>query len=122
MRLLRRPSGWIDWARDGLIAAGCVLVGFLARLVIDTLIPGQVPFVTFYPAVMAASLIAGYRTGLITVVLSTPLALVAFTDEAGVPVVATTLSSVVVNRVGGLAAGEVALVATSGDGDGDSAL
>lgn len=78
MPFARRPSSWTDWLRDIAIAVACVVVGYLARLLIDSLIPGQVPFVTFYPAVMAASLIAGYRAGLIGVALSTPLALVAF--------------------------------------------
>ena len=78
MRLASRPSGWIVWLRDLLVAAGSVGVGFVARLLIDSLIPGQVPFVTFYPAVMAASLITGYRAGLIAVALSTPLAVIAF--------------------------------------------
>jgi two-component sensor histidine kinase len=57
---------------------GCVLAGFLARLLVDVLINGQVPFVTFYPAVMAASLIAGYRSGFAAVLLSTPFAIFAF--------------------------------------------
>ncbi|MFT3724330.1 MAG: HWE histidine kinase domain-containing protein [Hyphomonadaceae bacterium] len=67
-----------SWARAALVAAPCVLAGYLARLLIDTLIPGQVPFVTFYPAVMAASLIAGFRSGFLAVAVSTPLAVVAF--------------------------------------------
>lgn len=61
-----------------LVAAGCVLGGYLARLLIDFFIRGQVPFVTFFPAVMAASLIAGVRSGLAAVVLSTPVAVLAF--------------------------------------------
>ena len=65
-------------AKAALIAAPCVLAGYLARLLIDTLIAGQVPFVTFYPAVMAASLIAGFRAGFLTVAASTPLAIFAF--------------------------------------------
>lgn len=67
-----------SWARAFLVAIACVAAGYLARLLVDTLISGQVPFVTFYPAVMAASLIAGFRAGLIVVVLSTPLAVLAF--------------------------------------------
>ncbi len=67
-----------SWTRALLIAVPCVLLGYVARLLVDLLIQGQVPFVTFYPAVMAASLIAGFRAGLIVVVLSTPLVVFAF--------------------------------------------
>jgi two-component sensor histidine kinase len=69
------------WLRAALVAAPCVLAGYLARLAIDQLIHGQVPFVTFYPAVIAASLIAGYRAGALTVLASTPLAVVAFSGQ-----------------------------------------
>ena len=67
-----------SWARALLVAAPCVLLGYIARLLVDMLIPGQVPFVTFYPTVMAASLIAGFRAGLLVVVLSTPFVVFAF--------------------------------------------
>lgn len=67
-----------SWLRAGLVALPCVAGGYLARLLIDALISGQVPFVTFYPAVMAASLIAGFRAGLLVVAASTPLAVMAF--------------------------------------------
>lgn len=66
------------WIRALLVAAPCVLLGYIARLLVDILIQGQVPFVTFYPAVMAASLIAGFRSGLLVVLLSTPLVVFAF--------------------------------------------
>ncbi len=69
------------WLRALLVAIPCVLVGYLARLAIDQLIQGQVPFVTFYPAVIAASLIAGFRAGALTVLLSTPLAVTAFSGQ-----------------------------------------
>ena len=67
-----------QWVYALLIAIGCVAAGYLARMAIDALIKGQVPFVTFYPAVMAASLIAGMRSGILAVVISTPIAAVAF--------------------------------------------
>lgn len=67
-----------SWAKALLVAVPCVVAGYLARLLIDSLIADQVPFVTFYPAVMAASLIAGFRAGALVVVLSTPLAVLAF--------------------------------------------
>jgi two-component sensor histidine kinase len=59
------------------------------RLLIDQFIHGQVPFVTFYPAVIAASLIAGFRSGLATVLLATPLAVFAF--EGQYPIATTTI-------------------------------
>jgi len=68
----------VSWLRAALVAAPCVLAGYLARLLIDQLIHDQVPFVTFYPAVIAASLIAGFRAGFLTVLVSTPLAVLAF--------------------------------------------
>lgn len=67
-----------SWVRAALVALPCIVAGYLARLLVDTLIAGQVPFVTFYPAVMASSLIAGFRAGLLTVAGSTPLAVLAF--------------------------------------------
>ncbi len=66
------------WLFVILVAIACVAAGYVGRLGIDSLIHGQVPFVTFYPAVMAASLIAGIRSGILAVVLSTPLAISAF--------------------------------------------
>jgi two-component sensor histidine kinase len=72
-------SGWRGgWLFAIAVAAACVVAGFIARLLVDVLIHGEVPFVTFYPAVMAASLIAGYRSGFAAVALSTPFAVFAF--------------------------------------------
>lgn len=70
--------GVSGWLRVVAVAVACVLAGYLARLGIDGLISGQVPFVTFYPAVMAASLIAGIRSGILAVILSTPVTATAF--------------------------------------------
>ncbi|MDP3494113.1 MAG: HWE histidine kinase domain-containing protein [Hyphomonadaceae bacterium] len=67
-----------SWVGALLVAVPCVLLGYVARLLVDMAIQGQVPFVTFYPAVMAASLIAGFRAGLLVVLLSTPLVVFAF--------------------------------------------
>jgi two-component sensor histidine kinase len=71
-------AGRESWRSALLVAFACTALGYLARIAIDAIIPNQVPFVTFYPAVMAASLIAGIRSGMIAVVISTPLALAAF--------------------------------------------
>lgn len=79
MRLFgRAPAQRVSWLHAALVAAPCVLAGYLVRLLIDQLIHDQVPFVTFYPAVIAASLIAGFRAGFVTVLVSTPLAVWAF--------------------------------------------
>ena len=69
------------WLRAALVAIPCVIAGYLLRLLIDQLIHGQVPFVTFYPAVIAASLIAGFRAGALTIVGSTLLAVLAFSGQ-----------------------------------------
>ena len=69
------------WLKAVLVAIPCVLGGYLARLLIDSFIHGQVPFVTFYPAVIAASLIAGLRSGLLVILISTPLAVTAFEGQ-----------------------------------------
>lgn len=75
------------WLRAALVAVPCVVAGYLLRLLIDQLIHGQVPFVTFYPAVIAASLIAGFRAGALTVLISTPVAVLAF--EGPYPIATT---------------------------------
>jgi two-component sensor histidine kinase len=78
MKILGGLAGKASWLRAVLVALACAALGYLTRLAIDVFIPGQVPFVTFYPAVMAASLIAGIRSGVLAVALSTPIALMAF--------------------------------------------
>jgi two-component sensor histidine kinase len=77
----------LSWLRSGLIAVACVAVGALARMGLDLVIHGQVPFATFYPAVIAAGLIAGVRAGVIAVILATPLAVFAF--DAQYPIATT---------------------------------
>ena len=74
----KRASDVKGWLFVIAIALICVAGGYLLRLAIDVLIHGQVPFVTFYPAVMAASLIAGIRSGILAVIVSTPVAVMAF--------------------------------------------
>lgn len=76
----------VRWGVALLVAVACVAAGYIARLAVDAIIRGQVPFVTFYPAVMAASLIAGTRSGIIAVVLATPIAVMAFESH---PIMAT---------------------------------
>jgi two-component sensor histidine kinase len=84
------------WLRAAFVAIVCTALGYFARVLIDVVISGQVPFVTFYPAVMAASLLAGVRSGVICVVISTPLAVMAF---GGNYPVATTVIWLVLSSV-----------------------
>lgn len=77
----RRSDLQVGWIHALAVAAPCVLAGYLTRLLIDQLIHDQVPFVTFYPAVIAASLIAGFRAGFLTILISTPLAVWAFQGQ-----------------------------------------
>lgn len=89
MQRFKLASGEVvSWGRAILVALPCVALGAGARVLIDFLIHDQVPFVTFYPAVIAASLIGGFRAGILTVVISTPLAVLAF---AGHYPIATTV-------------------------------
>ena len=82
MKVFRGSSAeQVSWLRAALVAAPCILAGYLLRLLIDQFIHGQVPFVTFYPAVIAASLIAGFRGGALAVLASTPLAVLAFSGQ-----------------------------------------
>lgn len=94
----------MNWLSSSLIAAGCVAAGFLARLGLDLLIHGQVPFVTFYPAVIAAGLFGGVRAGVIAVLLSTPVAVWAF--GAQYPI-ATTIIWCVMASIVAVAGGSV---------------
>jgi len=100
-----RPSrASLSWLFSGLIAAACIGAGFLCRLALDVFIHGQVPFVTFYPAVVAAGLIGGSRAGVIAVLLATPLAVWGFGSQYPV---ATTLIWCVMASIIGVAGGMV---------------
>ena len=44
--------------------------GVLLRLLIDDLVPGQLPFITFFPAVLLATFYGGLGPGLVVLVLS----------------------------------------------------
>jgi two-component sensor histidine kinase len=48
----------------------CVAVATLLRLAIDLVAPDAVPFATFFPAILIATLIAGTAAGLVATVLS----------------------------------------------------
>lgn len=94
--LLIRARDGRGWIFAIFVAAASLLAGYLLRLAIDGLIKDQVPFVTFYPAVMAAALIAGIRSGILAVIFATPLASTAFgTYPIAATVIWLVLASVV---------------------------
>ncbi|MCW5692258.1 MAG: DUF4118 domain-containing protein [Pseudolabrys sp.] len=48
------------------VALACVLAATLLRLLIDLVSPGAVPFVTFFPALLIATLVGGAAAGIVT--------------------------------------------------------
>jgi two-component sensor histidine kinase len=58
---------WIGYAA----AIGIFLLAFWLRMVLDEYLPLGFPFVTFFPAVAAASFLFGLRPGVIAAILST---------------------------------------------------
>lgn len=54
-------------------ALACVLAATLLRLLIDLISPGAVPFVTFFPALLIATLVGGAAAGLVATVLGAVL-------------------------------------------------
>lgn len=75
-----RLAGWLGgFARHGLRPASppafafavlCVAVASMLRLAIDLIAPDAVPFATFFPAILIATLIAGTAAGVFAMVLS----------------------------------------------------
>jgi two-component sensor histidine kinase len=58
------------WATRVLFAFVCLGVAGAARLAIDTVAPGAGPFALVYPAAIAATLFAGWQSGLITLAVA----------------------------------------------------
>lgn len=56
------------------VAALCVAGAGLARLAIDLIAPNAVPFVTFFPAILVATMAAGIAAGVFALVLSAGVA------------------------------------------------
>jgi two-component sensor histidine kinase len=56
----------------------CVAAATLARLAIDLIAPNAVPFATFFPAVLIATMIGGMAAGIVAMVLSAAAAWWAF--------------------------------------------
>lgn len=51
------------WVIEGVCAVVCVAVAGLLRLIVDLLVPVPAPFVFLFPAVLLATLLAGWRAG-----------------------------------------------------------
>ena len=57
------------WAGELITALICLAATGLARVVMDALLPGVAPFVLLFPACLAATLVGGWRPGLITLLV-----------------------------------------------------
>ncbi len=77
--LLRSPSFW----QGQLIAFACVVAAALVRFALTPLIGAGVPFITFFPIILIASLLAGPRAGASALILSTLVAVAFWMDRSG---------------------------------------
>ena len=82
-RGVRRRQGMLGWAFRCGAAAAAVAVGVGVRLVIDRVGPGLPTYITFYPAIMVAALVAGAGPGLLATALSALAAAYWFLPPAG---------------------------------------
>lgn len=57
------------WVTEWVCAALCVAVAGLLRLIVDLLTPAPAPFLFLFPAVLLATLLASWRSGLITLAM-----------------------------------------------------
>lgn len=55
------------------VALACVLAATLLRLLIDMVSPGAVPFVTFFPALLIATLVGGAAAGIVATLIGAVL-------------------------------------------------
>ena len=62
-------TGWRDYA----VAAVIVAVAAGCRLALDQVLPGQLPFITFFPAVVATAYLCSFRTSVIVLFISAAL-------------------------------------------------
>jgi two-component sensor histidine kinase len=58
------------WLVETAVALGCVALSFVVRVVMDAITPGVLAFGVIYPICLLATLLAGWRSGLITLALS----------------------------------------------------
>jgi PAS domain S-box-containing protein len=66
---LRRRSWWADQ----LVALACVAAATLVAATIQTLIDQDIRYLTFYPAILVAAVLGGWRAGLTALVLASIL-------------------------------------------------
>ncbi len=57
------------WVTEWICAGLCAAVSGLLRLIVDLLIPGTPPYLFFFPLVLLATLLAGWRSGLIALTI-----------------------------------------------------
>lgn len=57
------------WVTEWVCASLCAAVSGLLRLIVDLLVPGTPPYLFFFPFVLLATLVAGWRAGLIALAI-----------------------------------------------------
>lgn len=77
----RRLAGWGGY----LLAAGAVGAALLLGIILHTIVAGPLTFVLFFPAIVLASLLAGFGPGLLAAVLSIGSGTVAYRLVGGLP-------------------------------------
>src|SRR5687767_14031849 len=76
-------------ASQALVAAACVLAATTLRLALTPSIGVGLPYITYFPAVMIAGIVGGFRAGLVTLLGSTLAAFWLFIAKDGPPVGST---------------------------------
>ena len=71
-------TGW----REFVVAAAILAVAMACRLALDQILPGQLPFITFYPAIVAAAFLCSFQTSVIVLLISAGLGAYGFTPPA----------------------------------------
>ncbi len=68
---LQQQRPWRRWLIEQAVAVALIAAAALIRTLLSQAFPNVFPFVTFFPAVLAASLFGGWRGGATALVLST---------------------------------------------------
>ena len=79
----RAPTSWflsVFWA------IGFVAIASLTRFLLGHIEPGALPYAAYFPAVLLASLLGGWRGGVIASVLSVAAGMAMFVPRSGVGV------------------------------------
>ena len=58
------------WAVEGVVAFTCVGLSLLFRVLLDLISPGALAFGLVYPTVLLATLVAGWRSGVLTLLIA----------------------------------------------------